>query len=62
MSDLLEMAMPLMGPGFDPERDIEDFSDDSSSSDDEDDYPGQKAEAEFVEEEDMDAFFLRTFG
>ena len=29
--------MPLMGPGFDPDRDLEDFSDESSCSSDEDD-------------------------
>ena len=33
VSELLQQAMPLMGPNFDPERDIEDFSDDSSCED-----------------------------
>ena len=56
-------AMPLMGPGFDPERDIEEFSDDSSSDEDDDeDYPGQATEAEFAEDVDLDQFFMSTFG
>ena len=33
---LLKKAAPLMGPKFDPERDIEEFSDDSSDEDEDD--------------------------
>ena len=43
-----------MGPNFDPERDIEDFSDDSSCED------GLDQEDDC--DEDMDKFFERTFG
>ena len=34
VEELLEMAQPLRGPDFDPDRDIEDWSDDSSDDDD----------------------------
>ena len=57
----LMMCMPLMGPNFDPERDIEDFSDDSSSDEEEkEDSAGiQAAEAEDEENLSLDQLMDR---
>ena len=38
LQDLVKLANPIAGLGFDPERDIQDFSDDSSDEDDIKDY------------------------
>ena len=43
------MAQPLRGPGFDPDQDIEDWSDDSS--DEEDDNDSQFSGRERTDEE-----------
>ena len=48
MAELLAIAQPLQGPDFDPERDIEEFSDDSSTYSDSDDDNQEVDELELM--------------